>query len=79
MSNRKGSSPEQRERFLELRRGGLSKEEAAREMDLEIYGAVVRRYEHWFALEAGECSPHHNPFTCFPWRDAKPGEKTRWP
>ena len=51
VSNRTGRSTAQRDRYLELRRSGITRDDACREMNLAYLDATVRRYEMWFALE----------------------------
>jgi len=46
-----------RQRYLELRRSGMTREEAARELDLYLYSSSVARYERWFAVENGQPPP----------------------
>ena len=66
-----GSSPARREQYLELRRAGTGREEAARELGLDPFLDSVRRYERWFAAEGGEADIRR------PWVVSRPALRPR--
>jgi hypothetical protein len=57
MAPNMGRGAQRREEYLDLRRDGMTHEEACREMDIYLFDSRAKQFERWFMLETGQGVP----------------------